>query len=75
MLAALLLANISVTVFATRVALVGALGLLSALEVHGSYWNWYGFPADYTLAASVDLVIGWLLVGVTLAMILKPAGR
>jgi len=36
------------------------------------YWNWYGFPGDYTLGVLVDNLIGFTLVGVVLAWRLGP---
>ena len=74
LVAAFLVSNAtSLTGFAARTAFVGALGLFSAFDVHASYWNWYGFPASYTLAQTVDGVIGWTLAGVVLALMIKPA--
>lgn len=58
--------------FASRVVFVTALSLVASLDLHVSYWNWYRFPADYTLGVIADALIGWVLVGVVLAAILKP---
>ena len=30
-------------------------------------WNWWGFPARYTLVGIADLVIGWSLAGIVIA--------
>ena len=62
----------SLTGFLTRVLFVTALGLFSWLDLSVSYWNWYGFPTDYSLGLLAQGVIGWALVGATLAAILKP---
>ncbi len=56
---------------AARVFFVAPLGLFSGLDVLVSYWNWYRFPTDYTLAIMADGIIGWTLVGVTLALLIK----
>ncbi len=57
--------------FAARTFFVAPLGLFSGLDVHVSYWNWYRFPTDYTLAIMADGIIGWTLVGVVLALLIK----
>lgn len=67
----LALAAVGGATFLTRVLFVGALSLVGWLDIHISYWNWYGFPTDYTLAALVDAVIGYLLAGVVLAWLVK----
>jgi hypothetical protein len=35
-------------------------------------WNWYRFPTAFTLAQLVEHVVGFLLVGVAAALIMKP---
>lgn len=56
---------------AARVFFVAPLGLFSGLDVYVSYWNWYRFPTDYTLGIMADGIIGWTLVGVVLALLVK----
>ena len=74
LVAAFLVSNATgLTNFAGRTAFVGSLGLFSAFDVHASYWNWYDFPANYTLATTLDGVVGWTLAGVVLALMIKPA--
>lgn len=36
------------------------------------YWNWWGFPAGYTLQAVADLAEGWFLAGLVIAALVKP---
>ena len=51
--------------------LVGAcVGLYGWVSISASYWNWFGFPADFSLAALVEQVVGGLLSGVAIAMTL-----
>ena len=59
--------------FAGRVGFVTLLGLFATLTVNVPYWNWYGFPTDFTLAALIEHVVGWLIGGLVLAAIVKPA--
>jgi hypothetical protein len=37
------------------------------------YWNWYGFPTDFTLAQIVENTVGWFLAGLVLALIVRPS--
>ena len=59
--------------FGARVLFVALLGLLPTLVVNLPYWNWYGFPADYTLAQLADHVIGFFVAGLVLAGLVKPS--
>lgn len=60
--------------FGKRVAIAGALGLFAWLAVNVPYWNWYMFPATFTVAALVEQVIGWLLAGAAMAWWLGRRG-
>ena len=47
------------------------LGLVTAFRpIHR--WNWYEFPCTYTCAQVVDGVIGSLLMGIVMALLVKP---
>jgi hypothetical protein len=35
------------------------------------YWNWYGFPTDYTRGYMVIQIVGFLLVGIVAAFLLR----
>ncbi len=73
LIAAFLLAAAGgLTGMAWRVLFVGAMSLIASADIHVSYWNWYRFPTDYTLGTVADGFIGWLLVGVVLALMIKP---
>jgi hypothetical protein len=68
LLAALLIGFVpGVLGYGKRVLLVGLIGLLVAIDVDVSYWNWYGFPTSYLLAQLVDHFVGWLLAGLVIA--------
>jgi hypothetical protein len=60
--------------YGKRVLLVALLGLFGVASILLSYWNWYGFPTDYTLANGFGEVVGWLLAGLAMAKIV-PAPR
>ncbi len=46
-------------------------GMLATIAANVSYWNWYGFPTSYTLAALVDMVVGYALAGLVMAWFIK----
>lgn len=53
--------------FGTRVLLFGAGGLFATMTLAVPYWNWYRFPLEFTIAAGVMQVVGWLLAGAAMA--------
>lgn len=55
-----------------RVALAASVGLFAWFSIQLSYWIWYGFPLDYTIAAGVMEVVGWLLAGLAMAKLVPP---
>ncbi|MBI2956097.1 MAG: hypothetical protein HYY26_02170 [Acidobacteria bacterium] len=73
LVAALLLAQAGAALagYSARVLFVALLGLVPGLETDFSYWNWYGFPTDYTLVQMFDHVVAYLLMGLVLAAIVK----
>jgi hypothetical protein len=56
-----------------RTACVTIVGLLASIMTLVPYWNWYGYPTDFTLAQIVEHTVGWLLAGLVLALIVRPA--
>jgi len=59
--------------FASRLGFVFGVGILAAITTNVEYWNWYGFPANYTGAYILDKLIGFLIVGLVVASLVKPA--
>ena len=57
--------------YAGRLLFVVLLGLVPVLAIHVPYWNWFGFPTDYTVGVAFDETSGWLLAGIALAAIVK----
>jgi hypothetical protein len=51
--------------------MAGLMGLMSSLDVFVSQWNWYKFPADYSLAQTFVQVVGFVLMGAAIAAISK----
>ncbi len=64
---------IGLTSFASRLAFVTVIGALAAITTNVEYWNWYGFPANYTAATIADKVIGFLVVGIVAAVVFRSS--
>jgi len=71
LLAAWLLTNVGAG-YARRVLFVTLLGVFGFVTVNVPYWNWYGFPLDFTSAEAIDQIAGWFLAGLVLAAIVRP---
>jgi len=71
LLAALLLTQVR-SGFGGRLLFVTGLGLFGFVITSIPYWNWYGFPLDYTGAQALEKIIGWFLAGLVLAAIVRP---
>jgi hypothetical protein len=55
-----------------RVLFVASFGVIISLIGDLGYWNWMNFPTDFVLAMVVDHLVGWSLVGIALALIVRP---
>ena len=72
-IAALLLAAAAPNLnFLGRFMFVGLLGVFAGVTGHLPNWNWWWFPADFTVMRVVDSVINWGLAGLAMAAIIKP---
>lgn len=70
-LAVFLLAQTRLTSYGARVGFVTVIGIIAAIATNVSYWNWYGFPANYTGAYMFIQFIGFLCIGLVAGLILK----
>jgi len=68
-----LLAQTSIASFAGRVGFVLVAGILASIATNVSYWNWYGFPCVYTASYMLIQIIGFFLVGIVAAFILRKS--
>ena len=59
--------------FAARLLFVTSIGLVAGIAVNVPYWNWYEFPATFTLAEIFEHVIGFGAAGLVIAALIKPA--
>jgi hypothetical protein len=74
LLAAILISQLRPGFF-VRVGCVALIGLLASIITLVPYWNWYGFPTDFTLAQIAENTVGWLLAGIVLALIVRPSQK
>jgi hypothetical protein len=61
--------------FRRRLAVAAAAAVFAWLSTMVPYWNWYRFPLDFTLAALVEQLIGWLIAGAAMAWWLGRSER
>ena len=69
-----LLAQTRIGNFAGRVGFVLIAGIMAAITTNVSYWNWHGFPGVYTASYILIGIVGFLLVGVVAALLLRKRG-
>lgn len=72
LLAVILLGQTSLVSFTARWRFVTLAGVLAAISTNVSYWNWYGFPGNYTLAYVCTVAMGFVFAGLVAATIAKP---
>jgi hypothetical protein len=72
LLAVVLLSQTSLVSFAARWRFITLAGILAAISTNISYWNWYGFPGNYTLAYIFTVAMGFVFAGLVAAAIVKP---
>ena len=71
MLVVFLLTQTGIESFSGRIGFVFVAGILAAITTNLPYWNWYGFPSNYTAAYMSIEIIGFLCVGLVAALLLK----
>ena len=69
-----LLAQTRIGSFSGRIGFVLIAGIMGAITTNVSYWNWYGFPGVYTASYMLIEIVGFLLVGVIAALLLRKRG-
>jgi hypothetical protein len=72
LLAVILLGQTTLVSFAARWRFITVAGILAAISTNISYWNWYGFPGNYTLAYIFTVAMGFVFAGLVAAAIVKP---
>jgi hypothetical protein len=66
-----LVAQTRIATVGGRVGFVLVAGILAAITTNVSYWNWYGFPGVYTASYMLIEIIGFFLVGIVAALMLR----
>ena len=56
--------------FGRRFLILTLLGPIAWLTVNASYWNWYHFPTDFTVAALVDETLTWMVTAIAISIVL-----
>jgi hypothetical protein len=71
LLVVFLLAQTRLATFASRVGFVTLAGITAAITTNLPYWNWYGFPTNYTIAYMTIEIVGYVVVGIVAAVVVK----
>lgn len=71
LLAVLLLAQTRLESYAGKVGFIVLVGIIAALATNIPYWNWYGFPGNYTAAYMTTQIVGYLSAGLVAAAVMK----
>jgi len=71
LLVVFLLSQTVLSSFAQKFGFIFIAGILAAIATNVSYWNWYGFPKHYIGAYILTQVIGFAVVGLVAAPIVR----
>ena len=74
LLTAVVLASVAAT-FARRLGLAALIGVIAGMATNLSYWNWYGFSLDYSLANAFTELMKFVFAGAAIAAVLGWRGR
>jgi hypothetical protein len=56
--------------FSRRLGVAALIGVIAAMATNFSYWNWYGFSLDYTLANAFTELMKFVFAGAAIAWVL-----
>lgn len=71
LLVAFLLAQVTLRRFSSRLGFAFVVGLLASITTNISLWNFYRFPTSWIVSQIAFLIIGYFLVGIVVAAIVK----
>ena len=71
LLAVILLAQTRIGSYAGKVGFITLVGIVAAVTSNIPYWNWYGFPGNYTAAYMTTQIVGYFVAGLVAAAVLK----
>jgi hypothetical protein len=66
-----LLAQTRLESFGSRLAFVTVAGILASIPTNVSYWNWYGFPTNYTTVYMLTQIVGFVCVGAVAGAVMR----
>ena len=72
LIAAVLVGMAALAGYWRRVGFVALVGVAGVLTTNVSYWLWYRFPADYTLAYMFTDFVGYVAAGLVIAALVRP---
>jgi hypothetical protein len=70
---AILLSVTALKTFSSRLGFALVVGLIAAVSTNLSYWNWYGFPANYTHATMLVEAMKYIVAGGVIALLMRKA--
>jgi len=72
-----MIAALAAVGFGRRFGIAILVGLIAGMATNLSYWNWWGFGLDYTLANGFIELMKFVVAGLVIALLLgrkpKPA--
>lgn len=75
LLAVLLLGQTRIINYVGRWRFITIAGILAAISTNISYWNWYGYPGNYTLAYICTIAMGFVAAGAVAAALVDPVAE
>src|SRR5258707_4299244 len=73
LLAVFLLGQTSLASFAARWRFITVAGVLAAISTNISYWTFFGFPGNYTMAYICIIAMRFVCAGLVAAAMVKPS--
>jgi len=73
LLAAALLAMTRLESYMSKVGFFAVIGVIATMTTNVSYWNWYRFPGNYTLAYMFVDLMGFLAAGLAAAAVMRTS--
>jgi hypothetical protein len=58
-----------------RIGVAVAIGVIAAVSTNASYWNWYGFSMEYTLANAFTELMKYVFAGVAIIAVMAWRDR
>jgi hypothetical protein len=69
--ATILAMMVTTTTYGGRVGIMCLLGVFAFGYLEPQYWNWYGFPATYTITRVFAGVATWTISGAVMAAVVR----